>query len=145
MNNSATINKFYIHNNKLIGVVGDNNLGLVKGRFFSIEFVKQVETAVYCELGFKYVLGTKGQKPLGDVLKEKLFPLTVNRQNGSVVAKAQAIAAEMTGEHVEPTLVSTVEHKTCTVCNYVWRILGRKIEMVETKSKLAPTSEMYFI
>ncbi|MGF1826878.1 hypothetical protein [Vibrio splendidus] len=144
MNNSATINKFYIHNNKLIGVVGDNSLGLVKGRFFSIEFVKQVEAAVYCELGFKYVLGTKGEKPLGDVLKELLFPLTVNRSNGSAIAKALEIGKQLTGEIVEPKHVSTAEHKTCSVSKYEWRILGRKIDMVETRSKLAPTSELHF-
>mgnify|MGYP006945857785 CR=1 FL=1 len=140
--NSVTINNYYINGTKLVGTVRDNNIGLIKGRFLSVELEKQLDSAGYCAAGIKYILGTKGEKPLGDVLKGELNKLTFERHTENVIDKAILIASQMTTEQSKPELESSREYKTCTVFNYVWRILGRKINLTVNQSKLNMNTEL---
>jgi hypothetical protein len=140
--NTVTINNYYINGAKLVGTIGDNNMELIKGRFFSVELTTQLESAAYCAAGIKYVLGTQGKKPLGDVLKGELNKLTFERHTGNVINKAIMIASQITPEQSQPELESTREYKTCTVLNYVWRILGRTINLTVNQSKLNMNTEL---
>lgn len=140
--NSVTINNYYINGTKLVGTIGDNNMELIKGRFFSVELTKQLEIAGYCAAGIKYILGTQGTKPLGDVLKGELSKLTFERHTDNVINKAIFTASQITPELSKPELESTREYKTCTVLNYVWRILGRTINLSVNQSKLNMNTEL---
>ncbi|MDA0146487.1 hypothetical protein OCT63_19865 [Vibrio sp. RW] len=143
--NSVTINNYYIVNNKLIGSIGENNMGLIKGRFFSVEVTKQLDKVAYDELGTKYILGTLGTTPLGDVLKAELNKLTWERHTGNVLEKAIQIASLITTETSKPELESEKEYKTCRVAKYVWRILGRTIKLSVNQSKLNLNTELTII
>ncbi|MGF1826880.1 hypothetical protein [Vibrio splendidus] len=140
---TAIINNYYTANGKLIGTVGENNIGLTVGRFFSAKTVKQVENAEYCELGIKYVLGTKSEKPLGDILKEKLQVLCYEVHIGSAIGKAHTIAKELLGRKFkEPTLKEVKRYKTCTVSRYEWKVMGRSIMIQQTAYPTTQHSEL---
>ena len=140
---SATINNYYSVNGKLIGTVGENNIGLTKGRFFSVKTVKQLEGAMYCELGIKYILGTVGEKPLGDILKEKLQALCCEIHVGSAIGKAHHVAKELLGRKFkEPTLKEIKQYKTCTVSRYEWKVMGRSILIQQTAYPTTQHSEL---
>jgi len=140
--NKVTINNYYITGTKLVGTVGDNSMELIKGRFFSVELTKQLAGVGYCAAGIKYILGTQGTKPLGDVLKSELTKLTFDRHTDNVINKAILIASQITPEQSKPELESTREYKTCMVFDYVWRIMGRCIKMQVTQSKFNLNSEL---
>jgi hypothetical protein len=140
---SATINNYYIANGKLVGSVGENDIGLTKGRFFSVKIEKHVGDVVYCDLGIKYKLGTKTDKPLGDILKEKLQVLSCEVHEGSAIGKAQHIAKELLGRKFqEPEAGEVKEYKTCTVTRFIWRVMGRNIEILQTAYPLTNRYEI---
>ncbi|APX09841.1 hypothetical protein DC852_26720 [Vibrio parahaemolyticus] len=128
----VTVHNFYITNGKIIGQVGDNDMGLTQGRFFSAEFQKKTPNAVYCELGIKYEFGKASETPIGDLVKEKLFDLQFEITQGSIVAKAQELLRETFGVETTPSVISEVQYKTRLVRKLEWSFFGRKITMTES-------------
>lgn len=137
----CTINEYYITDEKIIGRIGENNIGLTKGRFIAIKPYKTVETAAYDEIGVKYAFGTKGEKPLGELFKERVARLSFETHSSSAIGKAHAIAKELFGRHFQqPELVQSTPYKTCTVQVWSWLIGGRKVELKQT---IYPSTQRY--
>jgi hypothetical protein len=136
----ALINNYYLTGTKLVGTMGENDLGYRKGRFFSVEYTKALTTVVYDALGIKYELGTKGTAPIGELFKQQLEALTFGIESGSALDKAQEIALKQFGASEAPVEVSSTQYKTCKVTTYEWNLLGRRFNLQQRTSGL--TSEL---
>ncbi|MBE3658158.1 hypothetical protein BOO92_15875 [Vibrio navarrensis] len=139
---NVLLNEYRFHNGTIIGRISDNDMGLKKGRFIKVAYVKAYSDRAYCELGVKYTLGTKCAKSTAELFMDDVMSICCVTHDSNPLGKVACLLAEhgIAKTFPEP---SKVNYKTCEVYTYTIKVAGRMIKFLLTCFKTTARYELH--